>query len=251
MKNKSILRTPAVCLLGLAMSVGLTPSAGAEVTTDYSLDLLSAYVWRGIAFTDGLVFQPSWTSAHDSGFSINLWGNLDIDNVNGLGGDFQEIDITLSYAFPSDSNFSAEVGLIEYLFPNEVGPGTRELYVSLGWDVTAQPGISIYYDIDEVEDWYANFSLGHSHALDDASSLDFALGIGAAGDEFAVINGGGIVGQAGDGLFDLLATVGYSRASETGWGFTVLVAYVDSLDTDQLVDQSVDIYGAIGISRSF
>ena len=52
-------------------------------------------------------------------------------------GDFIEVDITLSYAFPSEGSYSAEVGLIEYLFPTADErffgvPSTTEVYVSLG-----------------------------------------------------------------------------------------------------------------------
>ena len=51
--------------------------------------------------------------------------------------DFIGVDITLSYAFPSEGSFSAEVGLIDYLFPTAHEeffgvPSTTEVYVSLG-----------------------------------------------------------------------------------------------------------------------
>ena len=113
MKNR-IKKHRVAFMCALLAAFIAAPAANAAVTTEYSLDLVSAYVWRGYSVTDGLVLQPSVTSSHESGFSLNIWGNYDLDDVNGAAGDFIEVDITLSYAFPSEGSFSAEVGLIEY-----------------------------------------------------------------------------------------------------------------------------------------
>ncbi|HMA84159.1 MAG TPA: hypothetical protein VKN73_00520, partial [Desulfosalsimonadaceae bacterium] len=45
-------------------------------------DVVSAYVWRGITFNDGLVVQPYVDVAAGNGFAINVWGNYDIDDYD-------------------------------------------------------------------------------------------------------------------------------------------------------------------------
>jgi hypothetical protein len=79
--------------------------------------------------------------------------------------DFIGVDITLSYAFPSEGSFSAEVGLIDYLFPTAHEgffgvPSTTEVYVSLGWNVPPSPTIGLYYDFDQVESTLTSASVG-------------------------------------------------------------------------------------------
>lgn len=240
---RSIPRLSVLCLLAPLLFV---PGAGAEVETSYSLDLISAYVWRGLTFTDGLVFQPSITSSHDSGFSFNFWGNLDIDDVNGLDGEFQEIDLTVAYAFPTEGTVGVEIGFIEYLFPNLVGLGTREVYVALGWDVALSPAVTLYYDFDEVDDYYASFEIGHSRDLGNDTSLDIGLLVGNAGDTFARTYGG-----TDGGFYNGQATIGISHETASGWSVAGFVAYSEPLDSDVLPDQLVDFFAGFGISRSY
>ena len=243
-------RVAVVCALVAAFIA--VPAANAGVTTEYSLDLASAYVWRGYGVTDGAVFQPSVTSAHDSGFSLNIWGNVDISDVNGFEGEFLEVDITLSYAFPSSGSFSAEVGMIEYLFPNGDGvlfgaASTTELYVSFGWDVMLSPAINLYYDIDQVEDFYGDVGISWSKEVGTDTSLDIGVTVAYAGEDFAAFYGGGSDGGFHNGL--LTVGVGYAPADK--WAFGGYVAYSDSLDKDVLPTQPVDFFAGLSLSRSF
>ena len=242
--KRTPLRLLAVSVLAI---LTFTPSASAEIETSYSLDLISAYVWRGITFTDGLVLQPSVTVAHDNGFSLNVWGNLDLDDYNGIEGDFQEVDITLSYAFPTEGKVSFEVGLIDYLFPNFVGAETKEVYASVGWDLALAPTVSIYYDFDQVEDFYGTFSISGGTSIGTDLSFDWELLAGFAGDDFAIANGGGTEG----GLFNGLATAAVTYAPEDRWNISGFVAYTDSLDNNVLVEQPVDVFVGLLFSRTF
>lgn len=232
---------PSATLTLVAIAVAAPPVA-AEVT--YELGLASAYVWRGITFTDGAVFQPSVTADHESGFSFNAWGNLDSDDVNGLSGDFQEVDLTLSYGFGGDA-VSAEVGYIEYLFPNGVGPGTRELYLSVGFDTVLSPSLSVYYDLDEIDDFYATAGVEWSRQLDGGWSTALGLLAGFAGEGFAAV-AGGVEGGAFNG--EARFTLTWERARWSAGGF---VAYTDSLDRDVLPDQPVDLHGGVFLGLTF
>lgn len=227
-------RKSAILLTVAALGLAAAP---ASADTSYSLDFASAYVWRGITFTDGAVWQPSVTASNDSGFAINVWGNLDIDDANDMSGEFNEIDLTASYGFGSDA-VSAEVGFIEYLFPNTPFDGTREIYLTLGFDVTASPSISIYYDIDEVEDFYANVGVSFGGDVSDAVAWSVDVSAGYAGDDFAAAYDG-----LSGGLYDGNLTLGLS-----GGAWSAFVSYVDALDTDALPAQPVDFLAGVGFS---
>ena len=243
-------RTVGLRTAGLAIAaLAFAGPAAAETTATYVLDFASAYVWRGISVTDGAVFQPSITIAHDSGFAFNLWGNLDITDENDLESEFIEVDLTPSYTFPTDSNLTATVGLIEYLFPNSGGfdSSTTEAFVSLGWAGAIAPVLAVYYDFDLVEDIYANLGVSFSDEIATDTSWKLALTAGYAGEDFASFYAGGIDG----GLFDGRATLTLAYAPEGRWGIAGYAAYTDTLDDDVLPEQEVDFFGGVSFSRSF
>ena len=237
----TVLAAPARGQTGEPVDVRAEPEPENEVSFD--LTWASAYVWRGVAFTDGAVFQPSLTSAHRKGLSFNVWGNLDMDDSNDLSGDFQEVDLTLSYALPIESAWAVEVGFIEYLFPNGVGEGTREVFTTFAWEGSVTPSVSLYYDFDEVEDLYASFALSYATTVGPLG-LEIAASAGHAGDDFALSAGG----DEG-GLFDgnLSLTLGYSTGRYSLAGF---IAYTDTLDDGALPDQDVGAYGGFSLSFS-
>lgn len=229
-----MIRKSAILVLLPLLSLAAAPAAA---DAEYALDFASAYVWRGITFTDGAVWQPSVTASNDSGFAINVWGNLDLDDANDMSAEFNEIDLTASYGFGTDA-VSAEVGFIEYLFPNTAFAGTREVYLTLGWDITASPSLSVYYDIDEVKDFYANFGISFGGDVSDALAWSVDVSAGWAGDDFAAAYGG-----MSGGMYDGNVTFGVS-----GGAWSAFVSYVDALDDDALPEQPVDFLAGIGFS---
>jgi uncharacterized protein (TIGR02001 family) len=233
----------------LIAALVLAAPASAEVTATYALDFASAYVWRGITVTDGTVFQPSITIAHDSGFALNFWGNLDITDDNDLEGEFIEVDLTPSYTFPTDSDFTVTVGLIEYIFPNSGGfdDATTEAWASLGWAGKITPVLAVYYDFDAVDDIYANLGLTYQDEIATDTIWKLALQAGYAGEDFAGFYAGGTDG----GFFDGRATLTIAYAPEGKWGIAGYAAYSDTLDEDVLPDQEVDFFGGVSFSRSF
>ncbi len=222
----------------ILMTIAMLGTAAAPASAaDYALDFASAYVWRGITFTDGAVWQPSVTASNDSGFAINVWGSLDIDDANEMSGEFNEVDLTASYGFGSDA-ISAEVGFIEYLFPNTEFAGTRELYVTVGWDIVAAPSVSLYYDIDEIKDFYASVGVSFGGDVSDVLAWSVDVSAGYAGDDFAAAYEG-----TSGGLFDGNVTLGVS-----GGMWSAYVSYVDALDSDSLPEQPVDFLAGVGFS---
>ena len=233
----------------LIAAAALAGPAAAEVTATYTLDFASAYVWRGITVTDGVVWQPQVTVAHGSGFALNVWGNWDWDDDNGLEHEFIEVDITPSYTFDTGSDLIASVGLIEYIFPNSgaFNDATTEAWFSLGWAGTITPTLAVYYDFDAVEDYYANLSLLYAHEVNEDVDFKVALAAGYAGEDFASFYAGGV----DSGFFDGRATVTLAYAPDGKWGIAGYAAFSDTLDDDVLPEQEVDFFGGISVSRSF
>lgn len=229
----------AVAALMVAAAVGY----GAEA--EVGVDVASSYVWRGITFNDGVVIQPSVTVA-EKGFSLNVWGNMDLGTYGGTleRGDFSEIDLTLAYGFDA-YGLSFEVGVIDYLFPGSDADGTIEIYGTLGKDFEC--GISasatLYYDVDEVQDFYVSADIGYEIPVCDDVSASVSAAIGYAGED----------ASAGDegGLHDYTVSGGVSYTLSDMMSLGATVSYTGSIDEDVLPEQDTDVYGVLSASCSF
>ena len=227
--------------------LGVGTVSAADVTV--GADVNSAYVWRGITFNDGLVFQPSLDIGY-KGFGINVWGNLDIGDYDDSldSGDFSEVDFTLSYGFAVD-RFSFGLGYIEYLFPgSNGGEGTRELYGTVTVDIYKglYAGLGLYYDVEAIDDFYANGSIGFATDITEAISIDVSATAGYAGDDWAIANTGT---DGGFHEYTLSASGTYTVVENLD--VSIYLNYTDSLDDDVLADQDVNFFGGIGFYYAF
>ena len=242
-------KTLATVLTVLLFAVGSAGSAiGADATT--GVDVVSAYVWRGITFNDGVVLQPYVDVAAENGIAINVWGNYDIDDYDNTldENDFSEVDLTVSYALPIEA-VDITIGHIEYLFPTSEDSGSSEVFLSTyvspieGLSV----GIDAYYDYDEVEDYYLSASIGYDAEFENGLGLGASASVGYAGEDFAEINSGGIDG----GFHEYTFSVSASYPVTETIGLTAFAAYTDTFDEDVLPEQDVDFFGGGGLSWSF
>ena len=229
-------------------TLGIGSALAADVTV--GSDFMSAYVWRGLTFNDEGVMQPSLDVAHESGVSINVWGNLDFGDYDGAvdSGKFSEVDLSLGYTVPVEG-FDLALGVINYMFPQAGSDTTTsEAFVSAGISLTEKlsVGLDVYYDFDQVDDFYGSANVGYSLPLNDELALDLGASIGAAGEDFAEAYGG-----SDGGLYDwnVSASTTYtlSEALELG----AMVAYTDSVDSDTLPDQDTDVYAGGSVYYSF
>lgn len=226
--------------------IAAAPAWSADATA--TLDLNSAYVWRGITFNDGLVAQPG-IDVTMGGFGVNVWGNFDIDDYNETldADNFSEIDLTLSYGF-SISKLDIGVGLIEYLFPAG-GPGTREVYVSLGMPIFAglSAGLDTYYDVDETHGLYSSLGVSYAFDLTDAFSLEAGASVAYATEEFTL-------GQDG-GFHDYSFSVSAGYAITQALSISANLTYVGNFDEDILPEGPYGLdtttYGGVGIAYAF
>ncbi len=157
------------------------PTASADV------GIFSKYVWRGYELSDdSIVIQPSATVGY-RGFSMNLWGNLDLDfddmdpTINDKT-EWTETDLTLSY----DTSFGP-VGIGGgYIYYGLVGVGddgreindSQEFYFSISYDILLAPTLTIYREIAHLPGWYLNFGISHSFELPEGITLDLSGSLG-------------------------------------------------------------------------
>ncbi len=230
----------AVSMIFLA---GALPARAADASA--GADVVSAYVWRGITFNDGLVLQPYVDVAADNGFAINVWGNYDIDDYDGTldENEFSEVDLTLSYTLPVES-LDITIGHIEYLFPNG-GEGTREVFVSasssLGGGLSI--GMDAYYDYDEVEDYYLSPNIAYDAELDSGLGIGASASAGYAGEDFTM--------GPDDGFHEYTLSLSASYPVTETIGLSAFIAHTDTFDEDVLPEQDVDVFGGGGFSWSF
>lgn len=190
--STSMIRSMVIFMVG---AVGLMPAAAGAGEGNLDVGGHSAYVWRGQVYNDDPVLQPSFTASTDWGLSFNAWGNFNLTDK--LGADveheFNEVDLTVSFAFPLES-FNIEVGLAEYVFPHSTtetegateeetvtvaAKGTRDVFVSAGLNTILSPTLTVSYDLDEVDGFYAQLEI--SHSIEIAPGLEVGLSLWAGG----------------------------------------------------------------------
>ena len=246
----------------LLICLAATPATAASATA--SVDINSAYVWRGITFNKDMVIQPSIDVAADNGFGINVWGNYDIGDNDGNADEnaFSEIDLTVSYGF-TVGKVDISAGAIHYTFPavsdtNNDGIGqnymaTTELYVSAGMPIVGGLSASAdaYYDIDALDAFsYATLGLSYAYDITDKLNLEAGGSIAYASSDFVEFN------ETGDdgGLYCYTLNLSVGYAITDAWSATANLTYVDALDDDNLKedpDGPLDTKTIYGVSLAY
>lgn len=215
----------------------LAEEEAATLEAGLDLPVLSGYVWRGQVLNDEAVVQPSLTVSK-GGFAINTWANYNLtDNVSEDSGDFNEVDLTVSYDFTAGPA-GVSVGVIEYLFPNTAYSGTREVYAGASLDnLPVTPSATVYYDFDEADGAYVTVSLGYGHALSDALSLDVSGSIGYGFSDYNEF----YFGVADNALNDANVSLSLTYAVNDAWSISPAVTYTTLLD-DDIKDAAKELY---------
>jgi hypothetical protein len=145
-------------------------SPGSAVTTSASLDVASAYVFRGQTLNKGSVLQPALSIESTNGLAVGVWGNMDIDKneANTEGGQFSEIDINISYNLPLPTEMmEIKLGAREYTYPGAVvatpddSASDREMMMVVSARTPFSPTASVHYGTQGSmkRDIYSEFSV--------------------------------------------------------------------------------------------
>ena len=239
----------SAALLAMMSAIFTATARGTEATV--TLDMYSAYVWRGMTFNDGFVLQPSLDVALPGGFGVNVWGNFDLDDYGGRLNDdeFSELDVTLSYSLPLET-VDLTMGVIQYTFPQQLGPDasdTIEIYASASYEVLdgLSCGLDVYYDVDQVDDYYASASLSYARDLAERLGGEINTSAGYVGGKWSANNKAG--------FFDYSVGLALTYAVTDSMSAGISASFVGSLDGSVLTDDMVDetfFYGA-SVSGTF
>ena len=222
------------------------PAFGADATL--STDFNSAYIWRGLTVTKGLVFQPaldvSGLSIGKVPLTFNVWGNVNLDDWDGQvpKNQFSEIDLTVTAELPK--GFS--LGYIEYAYPTG-DPSTREFFAGWSHEFSfATPSVTFYYDITEVDSGFLLLGLERELALGEKAAVVLKGEVGYAGERFATYFGGE---KGGFYQYNLSSDLSF-KLGEKG-SIVGTVGYTDGFDHEILPEQAVQFYGGVSLSYSF
>ena len=225
-----------------------------------TLDLYSAYVWRGCVVNDEPVWQPGATVSYDTGdygvFSANVWANFDMTDQAGptTAAGLSEIDYTASYAIDVGP-MSLSAGHIWYTFPKAGGSdyynSTREVYATAQYNNDiVNPFVKVYYDYALMEGFYGNVGLNKSVDVTDQLSVGSEVSLGAGDDDYMAY-----FGTDDAGLMDFNAAVfaAYSLTENISVGARLAwMSLVDSdaRDNETYFDEDL-LWGGVNLSASF
>jgi hypothetical protein len=150
-------------------ATALTASAGLDV------EIVSAYVWRGVTINDDFNVQSEFTTdLFDGMVELGVWSNFNTDE-----NEFDEIEFFLGIPLPlgEDSPVDVEVLYSELTFPFGGGKAERQLGLGVGTEVQdIALGAEFWYYLDSENSgtFYIGLSAGYELAL--AENIDLGLG---------------------------------------------------------------------------
>lgn len=210
-------------------------------------EAVSSYLYHGITYNDGLVFQP-YVDITQSGFGFTVWTNFDIDDYNDTldAPNFSEVDLDLRYE-GSFKGFNYSVMWAEYLYPNTPFAGSREIIVTLDREVVKgfTPGIKVHYDFDEVDDVYAILKAKYEYGFTDELSANIGADFAVAGENIAPARKAG--------LHNFVVTLGGNYQVLEPLSLGAYIQYMNSLDHAVLNEDDMDVHflGAITAGYAF
>lgn len=132
----------------LLVALGTLSMQAQAVEVSGDITFVSDYAFRGISQTDeAAAIQGGITLAADSGFYLSVWGS----SVDFGGEGTLELDVLLGWSGDIAEDWSADVGIMRYGYPNTEFEGSNfwELYGSVSYkDLT----LGLAYS----DDYYGN-----------------------------------------------------------------------------------------------
>jgi len=235
-----------------------SPNTG--VTLAATLDLYSAYVWRGCVINDRPVWQPGATVSYATGdygtLSAGAWSNFDATDRRGhtkFGG-ISELDYTATYAIDVGP-VSLSAGHTWYTFPsvtgNTYGESTREVFVTAQYNTDiVNPFVRAYYDYVWIEGAYENIGFNKTIKVNDRVSVgsEVSVGIGSSN-----LMAGYYGSNGGPGLADFNASLFASYALTDHISVGPRIAWMSLIDDDarKSVDDQEILWGGVNLAASF
>jgi hypothetical protein len=183
-------------------------SAAAQVSATADASLFSAYVWRGVTYTNRFVVQPDLSvtvPVQRVSLTGDLWANIEPARYNGFsdisesGGtakfDVTEVTWAGELGIPVTKQTTLTFGATGYIFPNHSGltneENTVELYGTAELDAPLKPTASLYYDVGVVRGAYVEGGISHEFALAKRTSMTLGGTVGFSAGQDADLDASG------------------------------------------------------------
>lgn len=242
----------ARAILVLASAILPTAAPADEEATDpgrlsasAEIDVVSRYVWRALAYSEGVVAQPSVTLALGT-MEFNLWANVD-PSLSGSER-LNEVDYSAAWNVALGP-FEAKPSVVLYTYPKHGEASTGEMQIELrrslpgGWgafvrhsaDVFDYPGAS-FTIVGVDREW--EFESGG------ALSLSAQAGRGSQGFSDAYLPGGPALSVAGLGVSWTVPVI-------RGWSVRPHVDWLEVVDADAraMLPEHVPLTFGIALGR--
>jgi hypothetical protein len=213
---------------------GLLPVVShAQAVLSADVGVASAYVWRGVTFTNRPVIQPdayltvaAGRGTLVAGAALNMEpkayeGARDISVLGAESGTLVTATTLWSeYARPV-RGATATLGVAGYVYPRAAGVAaaynTAELYAKAAFGGALAPSLAVYHDVAQVRGTYAEAGLRHVVPAGERLSLAFASVVGASLGQGADAAGAQTAYFAGDGIthVDVSASATWTTGATT------------------------------------
>ncbi len=221
------------------------PTAAGPLSVSFDLASVDRYVWRGLILTDGPVIQPSVTVG-DEDWSVNIWGNMDVDAANDNKSQFNELDVTLGWG-KELGKYALSASIVNYNFPNTPATTTTELCLGIAADVPAQPAVEVYFDLDEAQGTYIVLNIGHSFGSEYHNPMKWELtldtGIGWGSAEHNIL----YFGSATEGMTDFHLGLAFAVKIHDKWTVSQNIINTSVMDEQLRATVAKDRVIAYGI----
>ena len=170
------------------------------LSVEFTMDLLSDYVWRGTICNDNATWQPAVCVSYETEdygcLSAAVWSTLDFTHKRGTttnsrrASGCQEIDYTLSYEIEL-AGIGFEFGHIWYTYPNNNGIDDRELYAKATYENPfVTPTAAVYWGYADTSDnrpsrFYYELSLAHDFQIGDQLTVTPKASLGFGGNAWS------------------------------------------------------------------
>ncbi|HAS82122.1 MAG TPA: hypothetical protein DCS43_05460 [Verrucomicrobia bacterium] len=217
------------------MMVASTAVFGADASL--SLDMASAYVFRGVTYNDGLVAHPGVKASGLNGLTVGTWGVLNLDDYDGAvaKNQFSEVDLYGSYTLPIEV-VGVSIGYTEYVYPTAAADSDRE--ASLGLSKSAGPidlAATAYYMVDGP----------YRNQLYSEVTAGTLIELGAVGLKLGALVAYLAPDEGDSGFSHYLGTAGLTFGP-----VSASVTYIGQIDDKVLSDDAYDteVVGTVGVS---
>jgi len=176
----------ATSLIAFSQTNESTEDESASFSFGFDAGFANKYMWRGICYNQGLVFQPDFYVSY-SNFTFLTWANIGIWDINAAN--YNEADFVLNYS-NTFFNFDIESSLNYYNYFYDTDANTAEFIVGLSYPL-GDFSLFTKFSVDILQTpgaIYDELGIGYEKELTDKWTIAGSLLTGIANSSFNSYN---------------------------------------------------------------